>query len=151
MAQTARYRLPLGVMEVVVDDNTIISARLSDQRVGGSRIPWLSDIMQRYNDGDISALEEASVVQHGPDFRMRAWQAMRTIPAGEVLTYGDLASRAGNPGAARAAGTACALNTVMLFVPCHRVVASGGLGGYAYGLDLKKALLQHEGYARPTI
>lgn len=147
MAQTARYRLPLGVMEVVVDDDAIISARLSDQRAGGSKIPWLADIMQRYNDGDFAALDEASVTQHGPDFRMRAWQAMRTIPAGEVLTYGDLASRAGNPGAARAAGTACALNTVMLFVPCHRIVASTGLGGYAYGVDLKRALLRHEGFA----
>ena len=147
MAQAARCRIPHGVMEVVVDDDAIISARLSDQRAGGSKIPWLADIMQRYNDGDIAALDEAPVAQQGPDFRMRAWQAMRTIPAGEVLTYGDLASRAGNPGAARAAGTACALNTVMLFVPCHRIVASAGLGGYAYGLDLKRALLEHEGYA----
>ena len=147
MAQAARFRIPRGVMEVVVDDDAIISARLSDQRVGGRKIPWLADIMQRYNDGDIAALDEAPVLQHGPDFRMRAWQAMRTIPAGEVLTYGDLASRAGTPGAARAAGTACALNTVMLFVPCHRIVASTGLGGYAYGLELKEALLQHEGFA----
>lgn len=147
MAQAARYRIPLGVMEVVVDDDTIISARLSDQRAGGNKIPWLTDIMLRYNDGELAALDEVPVLQHGPDFRMRAWQAMRTIPAGEVLTYGDLASRAGNPGAARAAGTACALNTVMLFVPCHRIVASNNLGGYAYGLDLKKALLKHEGFA----
>jgi methylated-DNA-[protein]-cysteine S-methyltransferase len=145
MAQAARYRIPHGVMEVVVVDDAIVSARLTDDRMGGSRIPWLCDIMQRYSDGDIAALDEAPVLQHGPDFRMRAWQAMRTIPAGEVLTYGELASRAGNPGAARAAGTACALNTVMLFVPCHRIVASAGLGGYAYGLDLKRALLQHEG------
>ncbi len=147
MSQAARYRLPCGVMEVVVDDDAIISARKSDERAGGSRIPWLADIMQRYNDGDVAALDEAPIVQHGPDFRMRAWKAMRTIPAGEVLTYGDLASRAGNPGAARAAGTACALNTVMLFVPCHRIVASNGLGGYAYGLDFKRALLRHEGYS----
>jgi methylated-DNA-[protein]-cysteine S-methyltransferase len=133
-------------MEVVVDDGAIISARKSDERAGGSRIPWLADIMQRYNDGDIASLDEAPIFQVGPDFRMRAWQAMRTIPAGEVLTYGDLASRAGNPGAARAAGTACALNTVMLFVPCHRIVASNGIGGYAYGLEFKQALLRHEGY-----
>jgi methylated-DNA-[protein]-cysteine S-methyltransferase len=146
MVQAARYRIPHGVMEVAVDGDSVISARITDERVGGSRIPWLADIMRRYNDGDIAALNEAPVVQHGPDFRMRAWEAMRTIPAGEVLTYGDLASRAGNPGAARAAGTACALNTVMLFVPCHRVVASNGLGGYAFGLDIKNALLRHEGY-----
>ena len=146
MAQTARYRIPHGVIEVAVESDSVVSARLTADRVGGSRIPWLSEIMQRYNDGDISALGEVSVAQQGPDFRMRAWNAMRTIPAGEVLTYGDLASRAGNPGAARAAGTACALNSVMLFVPCHRIVASNGLGGYAYGLDLKRALLEHEGF-----
>ncbi len=146
MAHTARYRIPHGVMEVVVENDSIISARMSDERLGGSRIPWLAQIMQRYNDGDISALDDAPILQHGPDFRMRAWNAMRTIPAGEVLTYGDLASRAGNPGAARAAGTACALNTVMLFVPCHRIVASNGIGGYAYGLELKLALLEHEGF-----
>jgi len=146
MSTTARYRIPHGVMEVVVDDDFIVSARRSDQRPGGSRIPWLSEIMRRYSDGDIAALDEAPVTQAGPDFRMRAWQAMRMIPAGEVLSYGDLASRAGNPGAARAAGTACALNTVMLFVPCHRIVASNGLGGYAYGLEFKRALLRHEGY-----
>ncbi len=147
MAHAARFRIPHGVMEVVVDDNAIISARPCDQRAGGSRIPWLAEIMQRYNDGDIAALDEAPVVQHGPDFRIRAWNAMRAIPAGGVLTYGDLASRAGSPRASRAAGTACALNAVMLFVPCHRIVASTGLGGYAHGLDLKKALLQHEGFA----
>jgi len=146
MALAARYRLPLGVIEIAVEGDSVVSARLTDDRVGGSRIPWLARVMQRYGDGDIAALDDVEVEQLGPDFRMRAWQAMRTIPAGEVLTYGDLASRAGNPGAARAAGTACALNTVMLFVPCHRVVASNGLGGYAYGLDIKRALLRHEGY-----
>jgi methylated-DNA-[protein]-cysteine S-methyltransferase len=146
MAQVARYRIPHGVMEVIVENESIISARKCNERAGGSRIPWLADIMRRYNDGDIDALDEAPILQHGPDFRMRAWAAMRTIPAGEVLTYGDLASHAGNPGAARAAGTACALNTVMLFVPCHRIVASNGIGGYAYGLEFKRALLLHEGY-----
>jgi methylated-DNA-[protein]-cysteine S-methyltransferase len=146
MAQAARYRLPHGVIEIAIAGESVISARITDERIGGSRIPWLAQVLQRYNDGDLAALDEVSVVQQGPDFRMRAWNAMRTIPAGEVLTYGDLASRAGNPGAARAAGTACALNSVMLFVPCHRVVASSGLGGYAYGLDIKKALLRHEGY-----
>ena len=145
MVTAARYRIPGGVIEIAVDDGSVISARLSDERAGGSRIPWLAQIMKRYDDGDIAALDEIPVVQSGPEFRLRAWQAMRAIPAGEVLTYGDLASHAGYPGAARAAGTACRLNTVMLIVPCHRIVASNGIGGYAYGLDLKRALLRHEG------
>ena len=147
MAAAARYRIPGGVIEVAVANDAVISARMTDERAGGSRIPWLAQIMRRYGDGEIAALDEIPVVQNGPQFRMRAWQAMRAIPAGEVLTYGDLASHAGYPGAARAAGTACRLNTVMLIVPCHRIVASTGIGGYAYGLDLKRALLRHEGYS----
>jgi methylated-DNA-[protein]-cysteine S-methyltransferase len=147
MADAARYRIPGGVIEVAVENDAVISARMTDERAGGSRIPWLAQIMKRYQDGDIAALDEIPVVQSGPEFRMRAWQAMRAIPAGEVLTYGDLASHTGYPGAARAAGTACRLNTVMLIVPCHRIVASTGIGGYAYGLDLKRALLRHEGYS----
>ena len=147
MAAAARYRIPGGVIEVAVANDAVISARMTDERAGGSRIPWLAQIMRRYGDGEIAALDEIPVVQNGPQFRMRAWQAMRAIPAGEVLTDGDLASPAGYPGAARAAGTACRLNTVMLIVPCHRIVASTGIGGYAYGLDLKRALLRHEGYS----
>lgn len=147
MVAAARYRIPGGVIEVAVENDAVMSARMTDEPAGGSRIPWLSQIMKRYQDGDIAALDEIPVVQSGPEFRMRAWKAMRAIPAGEVLTYGDLASQAGYPGAARAAGTACRLNTVMLIVPCHRIVASTGIGGYAYGLDLKRALLRHEGYS----
>ncbi|MBN2176550.1 MAG: methylated-DNA--[protein]-cysteine S-methyltransferase [Demequinaceae bacterium] len=76
----------------------------------------------------------------------RVWLAMRGIPAGEVVTYGELAVLAGNPRAARAAGHACARNVVGIFVPCHRVVSTTGLGGYGLGgNDLKRRLLQYEG------
>jgi methylated-DNA-[protein]-cysteine S-methyltransferase len=70
---------------------------------------------------------------------------MRTIHAGSVDTYAGLAKRAGNPQAVRAAGTVCSTNMVAPFVPCHRVLAADGLGGYAYGLEVKIALLEHEG------
>jgi methylated-DNA-[protein]-cysteine S-methyltransferase len=71
---------------------------------------------------------------------------MREIPMGEVVTYGELAILAGNPRAARAAGHACAGNTVGLFVPCHRVVSASGLGGYGLGgSEIKRRLLEFEG------
>jgi len=71
---------------------------------------------------------------------------MRKVKAGAVITYSDLASRAGSPAAVRAAGTACAKNAIMLVVPCHRIVKSGGaLGNYAYGVNKKEWLLSHEG------
>ena len=71
---------------------------------------------------------------------------LRAIPRGEVVTYGELAALAGAPGAARAAGSFCARNRLGLFVPCHRVVAAGGLGSYgSYGLEYKRRLLELEG------
>jgi methylated-DNA-[protein]-cysteine S-methyltransferase len=72
-------------------------------------------------------------------------RALRAVPRGEVVTYGELAALAGRPGAARAAGTFCARNRHSPFVPCHRVVASNGIGSYgSLGLDYKRRLLALE-------
>jgi O-6-methylguanine DNA methyltransferase len=71
--------------------------------------------------------------------------ALRAVPRGDVVTYGELAALAGRPGAARAAGTFCAQNRHAVFVPCHRVVAAGGLGGYgSLGSAYKRRLLALE-------
>jgi methylated-DNA-[protein]-cysteine S-methyltransferase len=82
----------------------------------------------------------------GSDFRNRAWQQVAAIPFGQVITYGELAARAGMPRASRAAGAACGSNQIAIIVPCHRVVGSNrGLHGYGGGLDTKRWLLEHEG------
>jgi methylated-DNA-[protein]-cysteine S-methyltransferase len=71
--------------------------------------------------------------------------ALRAVPRGQVVTYGELAALAGHPGAARAAGTFCARNRLGPFVPCHRVVASDGIGSYgSLGIDYKRRLLALE-------
>jgi methylated-DNA-[protein]-cysteine S-methyltransferase len=75
-------------------------------------------------------------------------RVLRRVPRGEVVTYGELAALAGRPGAGRAAGTFCARNRFGIFVPCHRVVGSTGLGGYGdLGLEYKRRLLRMEGVA----
>jgi methylated-DNA-[protein]-cysteine S-methyltransferase len=82
------------------------------------------------------------------EFGNRLALALRAVPRGEVVTYGELAALAGRPGAARAAGTFCAQNRLAVFVPCHRVVAAGGLGGYgSLGSTYKRRLLALDGYA----
>ncbi len=87
----------------------------------------------------------------GTPFQRRCWEVARRIPRGRTLTYAEVAKRAGAPGAARAVGQAMRRNPLPLVVPCHRVVATGGLGGYAgtsRGSDarcrLKAALLELE-------
>lgn len=84
----------------------------------------------------------------GTAFQKRVWEAMRRIPWGRTMTYGELAEAAGRPGAARAAGAACAANPIPIIIPCHRILASGGgLGGFSggCGLETKRSLLALEG------
>jgi O-6-methylguanine DNA methyltransferase len=79
-------------------------------------------------------------------FQQSVTQALRAVPRGEVVSYGELAALAGYPGAARAAGTFCAHNRFMLLVPCHRVVGADGIGGYgSAGVGVKRRLLALEG------
>ena len=81
----------------------------------------------------------------GTNFQLRVWQALLRIPAGAVISYGDLARRLGQPGAARAVGGAVGSNQVSYLIPCHRVVREAtGLGHYRWGAERKHALLAWE-------
>jgi methylated-DNA-[protein]-cysteine S-methyltransferase len=80
------------------------------------------------------------------DFQRAVAETLRRVPYGEVVTYGELAALAGYPNAQRAAGTFCAQNRLPLVLPCHRVVAASGLGGYgSLGAGFKQRLLELEG------
>ena len=81
----------------------------------------------------------------GTPFRRKVWAALRKIPHGKTLSYGEVAQRVGSPGASRAVGSACGSNPIPLFIPCHRVVAfDGSLGGFGGGLKMKEKLLALE-------
>ena len=81
----------------------------------------------------------------GTAFQEAVWRALSRVPAGETVSYAALAAQAGKPGAARAAGSACGRNPVSLLIPCHRAQrGDGSLGGYAWGLERKRALLERE-------
>lgn len=80
----------------------------------------------------------------GTDFQTLVWRALLDIPYGETVTYGQLSRAVGCPGGARAVGGANAKNPLPIIIPCHRVVAAGGLGGYTPSLDIKRMLLELE-------
>jgi O-6-methylguanine DNA methyltransferase len=105
-------------------------------------------LLQAYFAGERAPVEEVPVdLEHETSFFDRCAVALRTIPRGETVSYGELAALAGAPGAARAAGTFCARSHLSIFVPCHRVVAADGLGSYgSYGVAYKRRLLALEGY-----
>lgn len=82
---------------------------------------------------------------HGTDFQKQVWLALRAIPFGQTVTYGDIARQIGNPNAVRAVGLANGRNPISIIVPCHRVIgADGSLTGYGGGLERKRFLLALE-------
>jgi methylated-DNA-[protein]-cysteine S-methyltransferase len=81
----------------------------------------------------------------GTPFQLAVWRSLADIPYGETITYGELARRVGRPAAFRAVGQANGANPLPIVYPCHRVVATAGLGGYGGGLDVKRRLLALEG------
>jgi len=168
--ETASISIPGGELTIVVDpdDGAVIASGftsvtallelLTDADVGrGQRkvaasaaITPVLEACRAYARGDLAALDAVPVRQTGGPFIERARRELRGIPAGETDSYAGLATRAGRPAAVRAAGQACATNKVAPFVPCHRILRSdGSLGGYAYGLPVKHALLIHEGVDLP--
>jgi methylated-DNA-[protein]-cysteine S-methyltransferase len=107
----------------------------------------LVERLRAYFAGEPVGFDDVPVdLEYETEFLSRCAQALRRVPRGEVVTYGELAALAGAPGAARAAGSFCARNRLGLFVPCHRVVAAGGPGSYgSYGVAYKRRLLELEG------
>lgn len=103
------------------------------------------EALGRYFEGEVDALNALPVASGGTPFQRAVWQALRTIPAGAVMTYGELSARLGRPAASRAVGAANRSNPICLVVPCHRVVgAKGALTGYAGGIARKHWLIEHE-------
>lgn len=161
----ATLSTPAGPFTVVVDDEGAVVASGWTADVGGLVAlihPSLRDGEPRprrelgavtaaahaYHDGDLAAIDAIPVRQRSGEFRMRAWGVLRTVRPGAPVTYAGLAQLAGRPAAVRAAASACARNSAALFVPCHRVVRTdGGLGGFGWGIEVKRWLLDHEATA----
>ena len=109
----------------------------------------VSVAVTRYHHGDVGVIDAVPVRQRSGAFLEEAWDVLRTVPAGAPVSYTEYAAKAGRPAAVRAAASACARNAAALFVPCHRVLRNdGSLGGFRWGLPVKRWLLDHEANGR---
>ncbi len=109
---------------------------------------WVRAVL-RHLDGKQRPLDLPVDVQ-ATAFQRRVWEALRAIPYGSTRSYSDIARSLGRPTATRAVARACATNPVSVLIPCHRVVRlDGGLGGYRWGLERKRALLERESHQPP--
>ncbi len=112
----------------------------------------LSRTISNYFAGALTAIDNLPVKTNGTPFQRQVWQALREIPLGTTISYGELAKRIGRPAAVRAVGLANGSNPVGVIVPCHRVIGSNGsLTGYGGGMERKRWLLEHEGASAPSI
>ncbi len=100
--------------------------------------------LRRYARGEAASLDGELDLTQGTPFQQAVWRALLNIPCGETRTYKQIAEQIGRPRAMRAVGQAVGANPLPIVVPCHRVVAAGGLGGFGGGLAMKKRLLQLE-------
>jgi methylated-DNA-[protein]-cysteine S-methyltransferase len=103
------------------------------------------DELRAFAEGRCLNFSVALDLRHQAPFTERVLRTLLKVPAGKLTTYGKLAAKAGSPGAARAVGGAVGRNPIPVIIPCHRVVASNGIGGFGLGLDCKRTLLALEG------
>jgi O-6-methylguanine DNA methyltransferase len=174
VCRTARTRLgtiqlcatPLGVsrLKFVRDaDADAAHADKDDEPASASPLAaqadaWLAQVAAFLNADDAPLSQQQQPqprfdfpldLRAGTPFQRSVWAAMRDVPCGDTTTYGDLARRLGS--SPRAVGQAVGANPVGVVLPCHRVVAAAGkLGGFAWGTELKRALLRHEGVPLPA-
>lgn len=141
---------PLGPLLLVSDGDALVAAAFDGAPPPGAApeadavLSTASAELTAYFDGEAVTFS-VPVRTMGTPFQERVWAALREIPRGATLSYGALAARLGDPGAAQAVGAANGQNPVVVVVPCHRVVgADGSLTGYAGGLERKRALLALE-------
>lgn len=132
------------------DDGKLRELRLpraGEPRGERGRVPrHVATAIGAYFAGRLDAIDEIEIEPAGTPLFRHIWSVLRRVKAGDVVSYSELARRAGRPKAVRAAAMANARNPIAIVVPCHRVIgANGHLWGYGGGLEMKRALLAHEG------
>ncbi|MGK5679896.1 methylated-DNA--[protein]-cysteine S-methyltransferase [Actinoplanes sp. URMC 104] len=135
---------PIGPLGVAVSGDTVVGVRFGARPGPTGSHPAVSQL-EAYFAGELTDFSVPFEMRGGSEFERAVWGEIAKIPYGEMVTYGAIATALGDPGAARAVGTACNHNPIPVIVPCHRVVGAGGkMVGFGGGLDRKRRLLELE-------
>ena len=148
---TEYLETPLGLLRLTANETALCQIALAETR--GESVPnaVTQEAVLQLSEYFLKKREDFSVplAPQGTAFQKSVWAALKRIPYGKVVTYGQLATAVGNAKAVRAAASAAGKNPLALILPCHRVVAANGLGGFAWGLAAKRMLLRLEGVEIP--
>ncbi|MDR1810824.1 MAG: methylated-DNA--[protein]-cysteine S-methyltransferase [Prevotella sp.] len=149
MMNIAYCHSPVGLLKIEEEDENIVALRIvsSQEKAAENTSPLLEEAkkqLSEYFSGKRFNFD-LPLKQSGTPFQQKAWNYLATIPYGKTVSYKNEAEATGSPKSCRAIGSANGKNNIAIIVPCHRVVNTGGkLGGYAYGLDVKRKLLELE-------
>lgn len=149
MKYTYSYETDIGRMLFCEEDGLITEISLNDDAADGENIETsvikrAHSQIEEYLLGNRKSFD-IPISPKGTDFQKSVWQELLKIGYGKTCCYKDIAVNIGNPKACRAVGSANGKNPIIIVIPCHRVIASGGkLGGYSCGIDIKKRLLKLE-------
>ncbi len=154
---TMSYEAPIGRLVLESDGDVLVGLWLPNERRHGRNdaggdgdgdVPTVlketASQLDEYFAGERSDFDVPMELD-GTAFQREVWTELSRIPYGETISYGELARRVGRPSAPRAVGQANGRNPIPVIVPCHRVLASNGIGGYGGGLKVKRELLALEG------
>mgnify|MGYP001024480584 FL=1 len=165
MAAALKYKqgkTPMGYLLIATDEDALVYAEFGEnpdtllgqfqsehpeESQSVTTDPLLNYAWDAYSNYLLrpDGLKDIPVRMGGTEFQRQVWSALQRMPAGSRQTYSDLAVSIGQPTAVRAVASACARNSIALRIPCHRILRSdGGLGGYRWGLALKRRLLSTE-------
>jgi methylated-DNA-[protein]-cysteine S-methyltransferase len=149
---TMPLETPVGRLVLECDGDVLIGIWLPSEHRHGRRDaddvpPVLKETATQLEEYFVGERTDFDVPMEldGTEFQRQVWDELGRIPFGETISYGELARRVGRPNGPRAVGQANGRNPIPIIVPCHRVLASNGIGGYGGGLKLKRALLALEG------
>lgn len=135
-------------LEIFADTNAVIEIRRGRGDGAERKSPLTEEAakeLREYLEGKRRSFS-FPIACHGTDFELEVWEALRAIPFGETRTYGQIAAQIGRPRACRAVGSAVGKNSLLIVIPCHRVIAANWkIGGFSCGIDLKISLLEKEG------
>lgn len=136
---------PIGPLGVSLDGDTVVGVRFGFRGTASPGTHAAVDELRDYFAGRLTDFTVAVEMRGGSDFERSVWAEIAKVPYGEMITYGEIAAALGDPGLARAVGTACNHNPVPVIVPCHRVVGAGGkMVGFGGGIERKRKLLELE-------
>src|SRR5215469_7254461 len=139
-----KIETPIGSAWACVENGAVTRFGFGDDPFDTASNPLITRQVTEYFSGKRTAFD-LPLAPRGSAFQKRVWSELMRIPFGETISYAELARRVGRPGAFRAVGRANATNPIALIIPCHRVIGStGALTGYAFGVDLKRKLIEWE-------